>query len=168
MLPDHRRPPAPRAPLVPGVATAASSPRFEHDIAQAHISVNISEYIWEPGLASEQLVRALSARTPGVACRVLADALGSPDFEKKVAPALRKSGCEARVFRPLAAVNLLERNHRKLVVIDGSIAYLGGFGVRDEWLSKRCPRWSPLKRKRMRMSGELAGRQHPAGRPGGQ
>ncbi len=63
--------------------------------------------------------------------------MGSPGFEKKVAPRLRAIGCEARLFRPLTLRNLLERNHRKLVVVDGRIAYLGGFGVRDDWRSKR-------------------------------
>jgi cardiolipin synthase len=107
------------------------------DIGQAQRSINFSEYIWEPGEASDRMVQALAARPANVQCRVLVDALGSPAFAKQVAPRLREIGCEARVFRPLLVRNLLERNHRKLVVIDGRIAYLGGFGVRDEWRSKR-------------------------------
>src|SRR5438874_2436229 len=65
---------------------------IENDIAQARVSVNFGEYIWEPGRASDQLLRALLARAPGVTCRVLADALGSPEFEKKIAPRLRAMG----------------------------------------------------------------------------
>ena len=53
----------------------------------------------------------------GVACRVLVDALGSPNFASKVSPGLRAAGCEVRIFRPGSAV--LQRNHRKAAVIDG-------------------------------------------------
>ncbi len=124
------------------------------DILHAQLSVNIEEYIWEPGRANEQLLSALGRRASGVKCRILADPLGSPDFETQIAPRLRSLGCEARVFRPLTAANLLERNHRKIAVIDGHIAHMGGFGVRDEWLSGKRRRWSPLWRKRLRLIGE--------------
>ncbi len=127
---------------------------IENDIAQARVSVNFAEYIWEPGRASEQILRALAGRIAGVKCRVLADSLGSPDFEKRIAPRLRAIGCEARVFRPVTRANLFERDHRKIVIIDGRIAYLGGFGVRDDWLSKKRRRWSPSLRNRLRMTGE--------------
>lgn len=127
---------------------------IERDIAQAQISVNFDEYIWEPGRPSDQLLRALAGRARHVTCRVLADALGSPDFDAKIAPRLRSIGCEARLFRPLTTTNLFERNHRKIVVLDGRVAYLGGFGVRDEWLSTRRRQWSPYKHTRLRLSGE--------------
>jgi cardiolipin synthase len=51
------------------------------------------------------------------------------------------------VFRPLSPRNLFERNHRKLVVLDGRIAYLGGFGVRDEWRSKRRHKFGNARRR---------------------
>lgn len=107
------------------------------DIGQAQSSINFVEYIWEEGAASDRLLQALAQRAANVRCRVLVDALGSPAFARKVAPQLRAIGCQARIFRPVTLRNLLERNHRKLVVLDGRIAYLGGFGVRDEWRSKR-------------------------------
>ena len=109
------------------------------DIGKATESINFLDYIWDPGAASDRLIQALATRPKTVKCRVLADALGSPSFDKKVAPRLREIGCEARVFRPLTAHNFLERDHRRLVVIDGRIGYIGGFGVRDEWRSKRRP-----------------------------
>lgn len=130
------------ARLLPGhgwtlVANGSVFDSIVADIAQAQTSINFVEYIWEPGAASDRLLQALSQRPAHVRCRVLADALGSPAFAQKVAPQLRAMGCEARLFRPVTVLNLLERNHRKLVVIDGKVAYLGGFGVRDEWRSKR-------------------------------
>ena len=130
------------ARLLPGHrwALAENGSVFESiaaDIVQAQTSINFVEYIWDPGAASDRLLQALALRPAQVRCRVLVDALGSPAFAQKVAPQLRAIGCEARLFRPLTLRNLLERNHRKLVVIDGRVAYLGGFGVRDNWRSKR-------------------------------
>jgi len=107
------------------------------DIAGAEKSVNFVQYIWEPGDPSDRLLKALAARKHGVACRVIADPLGSPDFAKDVLPRLGEIGCEARVFRPKSLSNLFERNHRKLVIVDGRIGYAGGFGIREEWTSKR-------------------------------
>jgi cardiolipin synthase len=112
------------------------------DIAQARGSVNFVEYIWEPGDPSNRLLLALEKRQPGVACRILADPMGSPEFAAEVMPRLLAMGCEARVFRPLKKSNLFERNHRKLVIIDGRAAYLGGFGVREEWSAQKKRRRS--------------------------
>jgi cardiolipin synthase len=91
-------------------------------------------YIWEKGAASARVTRALVERAKaGVACRVLVDAFGSPDFTKDVQPALAGAGCDVRVFRP-SPDDKLARNHRKLFVFDGRSAIAGGFGVRDNWL----------------------------------
>lgn len=148
------------ARLLPGhrwslAANGTVFSELARDIEGARVSVNIEEYIWEPGRASDELLAALSARVRGVRCRVLADPVGSPDFERKIAPRLRAAGCEARLFRPLTTSNLLERNHRKAAIIDGRVAYLGGFGVRDEWLSrKRRRRFLAGRRAKLRMIGE--------------
>jgi cardiolipin synthase len=98
-------------------------------------SINIAMYIWEDGAASRRVVQALLPRArAGVRCRILVDDVGSPDFEKKVAPPLRQAGCEVRVFRPLSGEEKVARSHRKLVVVDGALAITGGFGIRDTWL----------------------------------
>lgn len=108
---------------------------IEGDIRAATSSVHIDVFIWQKGKASEGLLRALEERKKGVACRVLADDAGSPGFDADIAPRLVATGCEARVFRRMpVSGEELARNHRKIVVVDGTIAYTGGFGVRDEWL----------------------------------
>jgi cardiolipin synthase len=105
------------------------------DIAHARTSVHIVMYIWEKGRASDRLSAALIERArAGVACRLVIDDFGSGDFADAVEPALSAAGCEVRLFRPHPVVNALERNHRKIAVIDGKVAYTGGFGVRDNWL----------------------------------
>jgi cardiolipin synthase len=104
-------------------------------IQAAKSSINIGIYIWERGQASDRVIGALVARArAGVRCRILVDDVGSPDFEEKVAAPLRQAGCDVRVFRPLSGNEKLARSHRKLVIIDGTSAITGGFGIRDTWL----------------------------------
>ena len=105
---------------------------IEGDIAGAKTSIHVLVYIWEDGAASDRIVAAIVPRArAGVECRVLVDAFGSPDFLEDVAPALEDAGCQVREFRPIVEV---ARSHRKIVVVDGRIAYTGGFGMRDDWL----------------------------------
>jgi cardiolipin synthase len=109
------------------------------EIATACTSVNIVLYIWEEGLASARIVAALAARAAaGVRCRILVDAVGSPDFDKVLGPMLTQLGCEVRVFRPSLPSAGLARNHRKIVIIDGQRGVTGGFGIRDNWLGDGC------------------------------
>jgi phosphatidylserine/phosphatidylglycerophosphate/cardiolipin synthase-like enzyme len=99
------------------------------EIAKARTSVNIVLYIWEEGVASDRVVAALEDRARhGVRCRVLVDAVGSPDFGASVGPKLAQIGCETRIFRPAVRSAGLARNHRKIVILDGSVALTGASG----------------------------------------
>ena len=104
------------------------------DIGRARTSVDIVSYIWHSGEPSDRILAALQKRAHEVACRVLIDPLGSPDFADKVEPRLRAMGCHTLTFRPLGKHPIPERNHRKLVIVDGRIGYVGGFGIRQEWV----------------------------------
>jgi cardiolipin synthase A/B len=100
----------------------------------ARSSIHVLMYIWEKGAASDRVTGALVERAKaGVACRVLVDAFGSPNFTKDVQPVLARAGCDVRLFRP-SSDDELARNHRKLVIFDGRSAITGGFGIRDNWL----------------------------------
>jgi len=108
---------------------------LERDLRAAKSSVHLLFYIWEKGAASDRISAALQERArAGVKCRIVVDDFGSPDFGRDIAPALAHAGCEVQVFRPSRLSNTLARNHRKLVIIDGLLAYTGGFGIRDNWL----------------------------------
>ena len=126
------------------------------DIGRARTSVNIVSYIWHSGEPSDRIVAALEKRAHGVACRILADPLGSPDFVDKVQPRLRAAGCATLMFRPLHNHSLPERNHRKLAIIDGRVGYVGGFGIRHEWVKasgSRDPEWRDIN---LRIEGAAA------------
>jgi cardiolipin synthase len=76
----------------------------------------------------------VAKRREGVACRVMIDDFGSRGFLEGPGAVLLAAGCEVKRFRPLPEGAKLERNHRKLVVVDGRVAITGGFGIRDNWL----------------------------------
>jgi cardiolipin synthase len=116
-------------------------PAIEEAIRGARSSVNVTLYIWRPGLPGDAFIPLFAERVrAGVKCRVLVDPVGSVGFDDKVAPALRAAGCEVRVFRPLPADENLARQHRKLVIVDGKVGFTGGFGFHDVWLSSRSSR----------------------------
>lgn len=102
-------------------------------IQKAKVSVNIVTFIWRPGSPSDKVLAPLLERArAGVKCRVLVDALGSRRFEGQVRPLLEGAGCEVRTHQPRED-DVLERNHRKIVVVDGVIGITGGFGIWKSW-----------------------------------
>ena len=104
------------------------------EISKAKSSVNIVAYIWKAGVASDRVIAALKERMEAmVTCRVIVDAVGSPSFAADLEP-LVKAGCDVRLFRPLPGVDVLARNHRKMVIVDGKRGVAGGFCIRDSWL----------------------------------
>ena len=106
------------------------------------MSINIVLFIWRPTGPSSRMVEAVTRRArAGVACRIMVDAVASADFEKEIKPTLVAAGCDVRAFRPISGGPTDKRNHRKIVVIDGTVGITGGFGVEDVWLGNgRKPR----------------------------
>ncbi len=79
----------------------------------------------------------------GVTVRVIYDALGSIDTSDSMFDAMRSAGCEVFEFNPIAPwrarfsfARINRRDHRKLVVADGSLAITGGINLGDEWAPK--------------------------------
>jgi len=75
----------------------------------------------------------------GVKVRILLDGLGSHTLAGRFKK-LRQSGIEVEWFYPLKFPSLSShlnlRNHRKIVLVDGQVAFLGGLNVGDEYLSR--------------------------------
>jgi len=112
---------------------------LEQDIRAAQKSVHIIVFIWRPSEPSDRLVKALVERGQhGVECRIIVDPFWSPGVDTDVKPVLERAGCEVHIFKPLpeaeSAHDLVQRQHRKVVVIDGKLAMTGGFGVWRSWM----------------------------------
>jgi len=110
--------------------------RLVADIDAAHDHVHLLFYIIADDATMGRVMEALaSAVERGVVCRVLADSLGSrPDFDE-LRPRLEAAGILAEetmrigLFRRAGRLDL--RNHRKIAVIDGRIAYTGSQNLVD-------------------------------------
>ncbi len=102
------------------------------DAAQQSVCLEIYVYRSSPlGVRfRDALVRA---RERGARVRVLVDAIGSISLPGHFWVPLRKAGGEVRVFNPLALRRVAIRNHRKLLVCDGRVAFVGGFNLAPEY-----------------------------------
>ena len=69
----------------------------------------------------------------GVNVRVLVDAVGSYFLPIHFLDSLRSAGGEVRQFNPVTLKRLIIRNHRKLLVCDGRVAFVGGFNIATEY-----------------------------------
>ncbi len=106
-------------------------------IERAQAWIHFDNYIFRPDRIGKQFADALIARAQaGVRVRVLTDWLGSAGTPRDFWDRLRRAGVEVRQFNPLRVLDLganLTRNHRKMIVVDGSWALTGGFSIGDEW-----------------------------------
>lgn len=108
------------------------------DINGAQSTCHLQFYIWHEGGTADEVVSAvISAAQRGVTCRILIDSIGSNEFlkgskitEMKAAGVKIEEELPAGFFKALfRRVDI--RNHRKIVVIDGKIAYTGSQNMVD-------------------------------------
>ena len=131
------------------------------DIAQARERVELEFFIISKGKILDDLLKICTqAHERGVVIRLLIDDAGTllrkdADLRRRIAQA----GIELRVFNPIARhaplLTLNFRDHRKIAVIDGRVAYTGGVNIADEYanLFTRHGYW---KDTGVRLSGESA------------
>jgi cardiolipin synthase len=112
-------------------------PLLLRDIAAAKESVHVESYIWWKGEICNQLAHALADKAKqGVEVRLLIDASGGHKMEKELSKLMLDSGVKFVRFHPPSLSNLgrlNNRDHRKEMIIDGRIGYIGGFGLAEEW-----------------------------------
>ncbi len=103
-------------------------------IDAAQHSVRLEMYIFSAGPLGDSFRAALvRARQRGVRIRVLLDALGSYGLPKGYWGPLQAAGGEVAFFNPLSLSRWGIRNHRKLVVCDEEVAFVGGFNIAGEY-----------------------------------
>ncbi len=111
-------------------------PAMTRDIRAAKKTVNLETYIFKPDRAGRQFADALiAAAKNGVEVRLLVDGWGSKFKELK--KEFDAAGVQAEKYRPLRLFSIHKlgrRTHRKILVVDGRIAYTGGLGIDERWL----------------------------------
>lgn len=113
------------------------------DIKNAKETINIEFYIINNDDLGNKFFDLLEEKAKeGVEVRVIYDEIGSSRIGVKNIRRLRKAGGKIGAFLPsklkfiskYVSTRINYRNHRKIVVIDGKVGYIGGFNVGDEYL----------------------------------
>ena len=108
------------------------------EIRAAKRSVHFENYLWKEGVLGQRVADALSERSrAGVQVRVLLDATGTRKMGEAIERQLEESGCKLVKFHSWHIHNIgvmNARDHRKLVVIDGRVGFVGGHCIVDAWL----------------------------------
>ena len=129
-------------------------------ISSAARWVHFENYIIRSDAAGWRFAELLAARArEGIQVRVLYDWLGSFATSRGFWSYLRKAGVEVRAFHPpqlVDAVTNISRNHRKLVVADGSRAVLGGLCIGCEWTGESKPGGQPWRDTAVEIYGPAA------------
>ena len=111
-------------------------PRLFADIEAARETVHIETFIWWDGELARQLTDLLIRKArQGVEVRLLVDGSGGRAI-KEVEEQLTDGGVKVAKFHPIRFSNLARynnRDHRKIMIIDGRIGYVAGHGIGDEW-----------------------------------
>ncbi|AOB33113.1 phospholipase [Bordetella sp. H567] len=111
-------------------------------IDAAHATVHLETYIFTLDRTAQRVLDALTrACARGVKVRVVIDGFGSWEWVDEVRRRLIDAGAQCRIFRPepgwpqrlVFSRSRLRRLHRKVTVVDGRIAFVGGINIVDDY-----------------------------------
>jgi len=122
--------------------------------------IHLQYYIFEEGELADRLLTVFRKKVgQGVKIRLIYDGIGSFSLSKSYLKTLKKIGVEVYPFLPfrfgrfLRSVNY--RNHRKIIVVDGRVAFTGGINISDKYLKgdKTLGKWHDMH---LRIEGPAA------------
>ena len=107
-------------------------------VGKARKSVHYETFLWKEGKLGKRMAKALAERAKdGVKVRIMLDGIGSKGIGDGELERMEKAGAKVEFFheKKLRNIGVLnDRTHRKMLVIDGREAFVGGHCVVDEWL----------------------------------
>jgi cardiolipin synthase A/B len=113
-------------------------PRMLAAINGATRRVSFESYIYHDGDVANQFTSAFEAAARrGVSVRIVVDAIGSNKLGRAHIDRLESAGAKIGEVNPLFGAEVEEvnyRSHRKALVVDGEVAFVGGMGIADQWL----------------------------------
>jgi len=108
------------------------------DIAAARHSVHFETFLWKEGALGRRMAEAFAARArAGLQVRLVLDAQGCRKMGEAAQRLMKDAGCRLAMYHPRTLRNIgvfAERDHRKLAILDGRVAWVGGHCIVDEWL----------------------------------
>ncbi|RWZ58945.1 cardiolipin synthetase [Halobacillus fulvus] len=143
------------------------SPLYERlfqDIASATKQVDIFFYLIDNDYISENFLQILKNKaSEGVPVRLLTDRLGGYRVNKQMRQSLKEAGVDFHFAEvpgfPYLFYRLNRRNHRKIAVIDGEIAYAGGFNIGKNYIGE-TPKFGDWRDYHMRLTGPVVQELH--------
>ncbi len=143
--------------LVPLHNGEGAYPAMLEAIGTASHSVNLCTYIFDGNLAGRRFIEALkAAANRGVAVRVIIDGLGEKYSCPTARSLLKGSGVKVARFLPLRRGGYMNlRNHRKILVVDGSMAFTGGMNIGDRHLVERTGNPPPVVDMHFQVTGPV-------------
>jgi cardiolipin synthase A/B len=113
-------------------------------IAAAKSSVNMEAYIVQRGEIAKKIIAALTERQRhGVQVRLVVDAMGSLMTPKRYFKDLREAGAKVEFYHPMRWNNWMRSNnrtHREMLIVDGTLGFIGGAGIADQWWEDKPPK----------------------------
>ncbi|MEP6732681.1 MAG: phospholipase D-like domain-containing protein [bacterium] len=113
-------------------------PQLWRDLRSARHTITVQMYYSQRGAVTDTMTAILMERAKaGVRVLFVLDAFGSQNLKQAWADSLIAAGVEIGVLRKLhwySLHNATDRSHVRVVVVDGEVAYTGGFGLADYWL----------------------------------
>ena len=111
------------------------------DIRSAKRYIHIEYYIFKDDILGKSIIEALTEKVKkGLKVRLLVDGMGSRNLRKSALKEYIKYGGKFSIFFPGILPHLNTRvnyrNHRKIVIIDGKLGYVGGFNVGKEYINE--------------------------------
>ena len=112
--------------------------RVLDDIDRATHTINIEAFLAKKGELARRVAEAVSRKArEGVEVRFMLDGNGGRGIGRKNVKTMRDAGVHVRKYHPIRISNiglLNNRDHRKIIVIDGRIGHVGGHCITDHWL----------------------------------
>jgi cardiolipin synthase len=107
-------------------------------IRSAQRTITYAQYSYEDGKIARDVAEALAERCrAGVTVHVLLDSVGTLSMPREYQELMSRDGCQVVSFRPIGPLGLgsaNNRNHRRILVVDGRIGFTGGSGVSSKWM----------------------------------
>jgi cardiolipin synthase len=149
-------------------ARAGNAIALYHDTADAYAAilsaveaarhhVHLEFFIFRSDDSGQRLLELLTRKAKeGVQVRLLYDAMGSVHLRQRALTPLREAGGRVYAFLPInplrSRVQINLRNHRKIAVVDGQVAFTGGMNIGDDYLG-RGPRFNWWRDTFLRVEG---------------
>ena len=113
-------------------------PAVVEAIRAARTSITYAQYFVDEGPVVDDVVQALADRCrAGIPAHILLDGVGSLNMPGRYTDTLREAGCQVKTFRAVrlwALRRANNRNHRRILVVDGRVGFTGGSGVSRKWM----------------------------------